>query len=111
MASRLSDRVEAHALPGSGNEMMVRVPSSLRRLAGSRTVVEEVGAPVTIDELFRRLDVRFPGFREQVCEPDGRIKRYLHIFVNGADVRNLQGLDTVLANSDEVSIVPAMAGG
>ena len=88
--------------------MKVRIPSSLRRLTGA-AVVEEIAA--TTGELVTCLDARFPGLSERVCEPDGQLKRHINIFVNGVNVRDLQGMDTVLAAGDEVLIAPAMAGG
>ena len=72
-------------------------------------MIEESGA--TVGELFDRLEARFPGFKGKVCEPDGEIKRFVHVFVNGEDVRNRRGTPTTLADSDEVIISPAMAGG
>ena len=88
--------------------MRVRIPSSLRRLTGAATV-EETAA--TAGDLVARLDTRFPGFSERLCEPDGQLKRHINIFVNGVNVRDLQGMATALAAGDEVLIAPAMAGG
>ena len=59
--------------------MRIRVPSSLRRLTGSLTVVEEAGAAMTISELIERIDTRYPGFKQQVCEPDGHV----NVFAGG----------------------------
>lgn len=89
--------------------MKVRIPSSLRRLTGSAAIIEEPAA--TAGELIARLDDRFPGFGERICEPDGHLKRHINIFVNGVNVRDQQGMQTALGPDDEVLIAPAMAGG
>ncbi len=89
--------------------MRIRIPSSLRRLTGSASLAEEQAA--TLGELMTRLDARFPGFREKLCEPDGQLKRHINVFVNGVSVRELHGIDTALTAGDDVLIAPAMAGG
>ena len=89
--------------------MIVRLSSSLRRLAGGQAVVSESAA--TVGDLLDHLGERFPGFAARVCEPDGAIRRHINIFVNGHDVRNLKGRATPLVESDEVIIAAAMAGG
>lgn len=89
--------------------MRVHLPSSLRKLTGGAAVVEASAA--TVGELMDHLEAGFPGCKERLCEPDGQAKRFIRIFVNGADVRDLQGMQTPLAAGDEVIIAPAMAGG
>jgi len=61
--------------------------------------------------LLDRLGERFPGFTARVCEPDGEIKRHMNIFVNGHEIRSLQGRATPLSDRDEIVITAAMAGG
>jgi molybdopterin synthase sulfur carrier subunit len=85
------------------------MPSSLRRLTGSAVIVEAQAA--TVADLIDRLEARFPGFRERVCEPDGVVKRHMRVFVNGADVRDLNDVQTALAPDDDVLFAAAMAGG
>lgn len=89
--------------------LSIRLPFSLRRLAGGATTISDSAA--TVSELLGRLDERFPGFAARVCEPDGDIKRHMRIFVNGRDVRDLEGLATRLSAGDDVVIAAAMAGG
>lgn len=89
--------------------MKVRIPSSFRKLTGGGAAVEESAA--TVSGLIDRLEERFPGFKDRLCEPDGQIKRHINIFVNGTNMRDLQGMQTALSASDEVLISPAMAGG
>ncbi len=89
--------------------MIVRIPSSLRALTSGQPVIEE-SAP-TVGALVDRLDSRFPGFRDQVCEPDGRIKRFINVFVNGKVVRDAHDSLAELGEKDEVLFIPDMGGG
>jgi molybdopterin synthase sulfur carrier subunit len=87
----------------------VRIPSPLRRYTNGQNKVEGRGA--TINELITHLEAQYPGLKSRLCETDGQIKRYVNVFVNDEEIRTLRGLDTSLADKDEVSIIPAMAGG
>jgi sulfur-carrier protein len=86
----------------------VRVPTPLRRLSGA-AVVQADGA--SVGALIDDLEVRFPGFRDRLCEDDGALKRFINLYVNGEDIRYAGGLDTTLKDGDEVSIIPAVSGG
>ena len=57
------------------------------------------------------LEQNYPGFNERLLEEDGSLRRFVNIFVNGEDIRFLNGLDTSVGEGDEISIVPAVAGG
>lgn len=87
----------------------VYLPSPLRRLTQGegRAAV----SARTVRELVDGLDRRFPGIKAELCDETGQIRSYINTFVNGAEIRQLAGLDTPLADDDEVSIIPAMAGG
>jgi molybdopterin synthase sulfur carrier subunit len=85
------------------------VPTPLRKLTGGKPKV--VIAAATVAELIERMEVASPGFSERVLDSDGEIKRFINVFVNGTDVRTLQGKATPIKDNDEVSIIPAMAGG
>ena len=87
----------------------VRIPSPLRRYTNNQSKVESNGA--NIAELIDNLESRYPGVKSRLCDENGQIKRYVNIFVNGEEIRTLQGSSTTLAAADEVSIIPAMAGG
>ncbi len=87
----------------------ILIPAPLRRFTGERASVEVEAASVA--EALAKLDQLYPGIRERICEPDGRIRRFVSVFVNGKDVRSLQGVETPLQDGDEVGIIPAMAGG
>ena len=87
----------------------VRVPTPLRRFTGG---AEEVsGAGTTVAALVDDLEKHHPGIKERICDDDGKVRRFVNIFINGDDIRFLNNLDTVVNDGDEVSIVPAIAGG
>ena len=87
----------------------VRIPSPLRRLTGNQAKVQIGGG--TISELVAALDKRFPGLKDRLVDETGDIKRFVNVFVNGEEIRTLQGAATPIKDADEVSIIPAMAGG
>jgi len=87
----------------------VFLPTPLRRLTGGKSKVEvEAG---TVAELIDVLEREYPGMRERLCDETGEIKRFINLFVNGEEIRTLQGLSTPIEARDEVSVIPAMAGG
>ena len=88
---------------------VVRIPTPLRKLTGGHAEVK--GAGGTVRELLGELEGRYPGFREKILDEGGGIRRFINVFVNGEDVKSLRGLETETRPSDEVSIVPAIAGG
>ena len=65
----------------------------------------------TLQEAIEQADAAFPGFRERVLDNEGEIKRFINVFVNGVDVRKLQGRETPVQDNDQVAVIPAMAGG
>ena len=87
----------------------VRIPTPLRSLTSDRDVVEASGE--TLQQLVLNLEQQFPGIGDRIIDEDGEIRRFVNLFVNGEDVRFLEGLHTALKQGDEVSIVPAVAGG
>ncbi len=89
--------------------MKVRIPSSLRKLTDNQAVVE-VSAP-HVGALIAELQARFPGIKERLVDEHGEIRRYVNVFVNAEDIRFLRNQETPLRDGDEVSIVPAIAGG
>ena len=89
--------------------VQVRVPTPLRKHTAGADCVEADGA--TITALLADLDQRYPGIRDRILDADGKVKRFINLFVNGEDVRFLNHLETPLKAGDELSIVPAIAGG
>lgn len=87
----------------------VRIPTPLRPVTGGQAEVEGQGG--TVLELLQDLDRRYPGLAARIFAADGSVQRFINIFVNDEDIRFLEGTDTVLSDRDEVSIIPAIAGG
>ena len=87
----------------------VKIPTPLRRVTDG---VDEIEASSDrLDGALAQLNERFPGIRERLFNDEGELHRFVNIYVNGEDVRFLSGLETALKEGDEVSIVPAVAGG
>jgi sulfur-carrier protein len=86
----------------------VRIPAPLRPLTGGASSIE--CAPGTVRELIEQVDGRHAGFRDRVME-DGHLRRFVNVFVAGDDVRFQEGVDTPVADGQEVTILPAVAGG
>lgn len=89
--------------------VQVRIPTPLRKLTGGAGAVESEGANVAA--VVANLERQYPGLRDRVLDEGGTVRRFVNIFVNGEDIRFLQHLDTPVADGDELSIVPAIAGG
>jgi molybdopterin synthase sulfur carrier subunit len=87
----------------------VRIPTPLRKLTEGKEEVAAAGA--TVGELIANLDRAYPGIKGRICDDSGQVRKFVNIFANDEDIRFLQNLDTPLKDSDEVSIVPAIAGG
>ena len=88
---------------------IVRIPTPLRKLTGG---AEEVNAAAkNVGELIGELEKKYPGIKERICDESGSVRRFVNIFVKDEDIRFLQNLETPLGDKDEVSIVPAIAGG
>lgn len=87
----------------------VRIPTPLRRFTGGAEEVSATGD--TVAALVEDLERNHPGLKERICDEQGKVRRFVNIFVNGDDIRFLNNLETVTKAGDEVSIVPAIAGG
>ncbi len=85
------------------------IPAPLRRLTNGAARVEVPASSVA--ELLDRLEARYPGVRSYLLDEHGALRAYVNVFVNATEIRSLAGLQTPLAAGDEVSIIPAMAGG
>ena len=86
-----------------------RIPGPLRSLSGGEpTVLVEAG---DLRSAIDQLDSRFPGFKGRLLDDDGEPRQFVNLFINDEDVRLGQGLDSALQASDEIAIVPAVAGG
>ena len=87
----------------------IRIPTPLRKLTGEQEVVQADGA--TVGELLHSLDATFPGFKERICDENGNVRRFVNVYVNDEDIRFLDEQATTVREGDELSIVPAIAGG
>jgi len=87
----------------------VRIPTPLRKLTNELDVVAGDGG--TLAACIDGLESQYPGLKERLCDERGELRRFVNVYVNGEDVRFQDGLQTPLKPGDEVSIVPAVAGG
>jgi len=89
--------------------VLVRIPTPLQRLTNGQGEVQAEGA--TVDDLLADLERSYPGIKERLCDESGKLRRFVNVFVNEEDIRFLQGDQTPVKAGDEVSIIPAIAGG
>ena len=87
----------------------VRIPSPLRRLTDGVSEVQVEGA--TLRQAVASLEQQYPGMNGRICEENGERRRFVTVYINGEDVRFLGGLEAPVTERDEISIVPAVAGG
>ena len=87
----------------------MRIPTPLRPLTKGQGEVEAKAA--SIADMIGSLDAAYPGLKDRLCDDKGELRRFVNIYVNEEDIRFLKGKDTSLKDGDEVSIVPAIAGG
>ena len=87
----------------------VRIPTPLRKLTNDEELIEVEAA--TIGEAITELQTRFPGIKERLLDDTGAVRRFVNVYVNEEDIRFLQNQDTKLKSGDEISIIPAIAGG
>ncbi len=87
----------------------VRIPTPLRKLTQEQAEVDAAGT--TIREIVDDLEKQFPGFKERMCDDGGELRRFVNVYVGEEDIRFLEGLDTKIPEGEQVSIIPAVAGG
>ena len=87
----------------------IKIPTPLRSLTNDEDTVA-VNAP-NLKELIAQMENSYPGIAERLLDENNELRRFVNIFINGEDVRFMEGLNSPLRDSDEVSIVPAVAGG
>lgn len=87
----------------------VRIPTPLRPLTRGQGEVEAKAS--SIAEMIENLNASHPGMKDRLCDEHGELRRFVNIYVNEEDIRFLKGKETALKDGDEVSIVPAIAGG
>jgi len=101
--------VTGSSAPSSQTSILVRIPTPLRRLTGGQGEVTAEGR--TVQDVLEALERQFPGVKERLYDEAGQLRRFVNIYVNDEDIRFAQGLETALKKGDELSIVPAIAGG
>jgi molybdopterin synthase sulfur carrier subunit len=87
----------------------IKIPTPLRKITQGTGEVEISGK--TIDDIINGLERDYPGIKERLCDESGELRRFVNIYVNQEDIRFMKGKETPLKDGDEVSIVPAIAGG
>ena len=87
----------------------VRIPTPLMKLTDNQAEVSAEG--VSISEVINDLENKFNGIKERICDENGSPRRFINIYINEEDIRFLEGENTVVKDGDEISIIPAIAGG
>ncbi len=87
----------------------IRIPTPLRKYTQGQDEVDITGG--TVKELLENLESAHPGIKERICDDAGAVRRFVNVFVADEDIRFLDNLDTSVKDGDEISIVPAIAGG
>jgi molybdopterin synthase sulfur carrier subunit len=87
----------------------VRIPTPLRKLTNNEELVEVNAA--TIGDVILELQTRYPGIKDRLLDENGSIRRFVNVYVNEEDIRFLQNQQTAIKDGDEISIIPAIAGG
>lgn len=87
----------------------VRIPTPLRKLTQDKDTVPASGA--TIQEIVDNLEKQYPGLKERLCDEKGELRRFVNIYLNDEDIRFAKGKQTSVKDGDEISIIPAIAGG
>ena len=87
----------------------IRIPTPLRKLTNEQETVEV--EPTTVGAAIDELEGKFPGIKERLVDEDGEVRRFVNVYVNQEDIRFLENQATLLKDGDDVSIIPAIAGG
>lgn len=87
----------------------VRIPTPLQKITDQKSEVEAKGA--TVQDVIEDLEKNYPGIKERICDEQGKVRRFVNIYLNDEDIRFLDKEKTCVKEGDEVSIIPAIAGG
>jgi len=90
-------------------EVHVRIPTPLKKLTGEQDVIKAKGE--TVGEVLQWLTETYPGLKERLRDEQGEVRRFINIYVNDEDIRFIRNLETPLKEGDQLSIIPAIAGG
>ena len=89
--------------------VQVLIPTPLQKFTNDEATAELTAS--SVDGLLDSLEGRYPGIKGRLCDEAGKLRRFLNVYVNSEDIRFLENQNTPLKDGDEVSIVPAVAGG
>lgn len=89
--------------------IQVRVTAVLQKLTGGQKTIEASGA--TVASLLEDMESRYPGFKAQLYGADGKLHRFVNVYLNDEDIRYTGGVDTAVKQGDVLDILPALAGG
>ncbi len=87
----------------------VRIPTPLRKLTHDKDIVQAAGT--TVQGIIDNLEKQYPGLKERLCDEQGELRRFVNIYLNDEDIRFAKGKQTPVKDGDEISIIPAIAGG
>ena len=87
----------------------LKIPTPLRRMTNGESTVDVDGT--NLMECIDSLDSQYPGIKERLVSDNGELHRFVNVYVNGEDIRFIDGIKTPIKTGDEISIVPAVAGG
>ena len=87
----------------------VRIPTPLRKVTNGEDKASVAAG--TMVEVVESLEEQFPGLKARICDDDGELRSFVNVYVNGEDIRFLDGMGSAISSGDEISIVPAVAGG
>ena len=87
----------------------VLIPTPLQKFTNNEAKIECDGKDIAA--LLNALEQNYPGIKARLCDDTGKLRRFLNLYVNNEDIRFLVDIDTTLKDGDEVSIIPAIAGG
>ena len=87
----------------------VRIPTPLRKLTKDKDIVQAAGS--TIQDVIDNLEKEYPGLKERICDEKGELRRFVNVYLNDEDIRFAQGKSTPVKDGDEISVIPAIAGG
>ena len=87
----------------------VRIPTPLRKLTKDKDTVQAAGA--TVQDIIDSLEKQYPGLKERLCDERGELRRFVNVYLNDEDIRFAQGRSTPVKDGDEISVIPAIAGG
>lgn len=90
-------------------EVYVRIPAPLKKLAREQNIIKAEGK--TVGEVLQWLTETYPDLKERLQDEQGEVRRFINIYVNDEDIRFVQNLETTLKEGDQISIIPAIAGG